>query len=257
MLFRDGIHRSWFDMTIVRDVYRDWSIKCDIPMHRDIIIRFIETIAIIMSPIIPHWSELIWSLITPFSSTHHNNKCESVCNAKWPLFTPFDRNIRKQFIFFRDFLRNTRLQIMKTKTFKPNQKTSAYIIVASTYEPSKIIMLNYLTDIYQKNNNTFPSDLTAQMKIFVSTNPQFTSEDKKTMMQFGAFMRDETIERGIDALAIELVFDQKQILQDNIVFIQQSLDLANVTIFNNDEEIPGGKKKKDEAVPGKPIVQFL
>ena len=28
MCYREGLHRCWFDMTIARDMYRDWSIKC-------------------------------------------------------------------------------------------------------------------------------------------------------------------------------------------------------------------------------------
>jgi hypothetical protein len=35
----------------------------------------------------------------------------------------------------------------------------------------------------------------------------------QVLMQFAAFMRDEAIERGSDALATEMAFDQRAILQ--------------------------------------------
>ncbi len=39
-----GIHRGWFDMMIVRDMYRDWSIRCGTPMHEKVAFRFIEAV---------------------------------------------------------------------------------------------------------------------------------------------------------------------------------------------------------------------
>lgn len=41
MCFRDGIHRCWFDMMIIRDLYRDWAVRCAIPMHAAVV-RFVE-----------------------------------------------------------------------------------------------------------------------------------------------------------------------------------------------------------------------
>ena len=94
------------------------------------------------------------------------------------------------------------------------------------------------------------------MKEFVDGNEAFSGAEKKVMMQFGAFMRDETKERGIDALATELTFDQKMILEENAAFIKLSLDLANVTFLGEGESAPDDKKKKDVPVPGKPVLQF-
>ena len=53
-------------------------------------------------------------------------------------------------------------------------------------------------------------------------------------MQFGAFMRDEALERGVDALAIEMSFDQKAILYENIKYISAALDCNDVSFINVD-----------------------
>ncbi len=39
MLFREGVHRCWFDLKLARDLYRDWATRCDIPMHADVVRR--------------------------------------------------------------------------------------------------------------------------------------------------------------------------------------------------------------------------
>ena len=72
-------------------------------------------------------------------------------------------------------------------------------------------------------------------------------------------MRDETNERGVDALAVELVFDQKSILEENASYISQSLEIANISFHNIEDESTnaiGDSKKKETAVPGKPALQF-
>ena len=256
MLFRDAIHRAWFDMTIVRDVYRDWSVRCGIPMHRDILVRFIETLAVIMSPVIPHWAELVWAIMAPHRS---DSTTASVCNARWPVHAPFDRNIRKQFNFFREFLKNSRQAILKAKSAKGGAKSSAYVFLACTYEPNKVLVLNFLRGLYESHGNQFPATLMGDMKTFIDKNDAIAAADKKNMMQFGAFMRDETNERGVDALAVELVFDQKSILEENASYISQSLEIANISFHNIEDESTnaiGDSKKKETAVPGKPALQF-
>lgn len=95
-------------------------------MHRAVVLRFVEALTIMMSPITPHWCEMVWGLL--------GNK-GSVCHARWPSFQPCDKHIRKEYIFFRDFLKNFRLGAIKTKVAGPK---GAYVYLASTYEPAKI-----------------------------------------------------------------------------------------------------------------------
>ena len=79
----------------------------------------------------------------------------------------------------------------------------------------------------------FPADLLIQMKKFLE-NSEDLKKETKTLMQFGAFMRDEALERGIDALAIEMSFDQKAILYENIKYISAALDCNDITFINVD-----------------------
>jgi leucyl-tRNA synthetase len=105
---------------------RDWSIRCNVPMHQDVVMRFIEAVVVMMAPITPHWCENAWSLL---------GKAGTVCDASWPSFQPCDRLVRKQYIFFRDFLKNLRLGTIKLKVAAPKH---AVIYLTSTYEPAKI-----------------------------------------------------------------------------------------------------------------------
>lgn len=199
MRFRDGIHRCWFDMLIARDLYRDWSTQCEIPMHKDVVFRFIEIIALMMSPICPHWCEHIWALI---------GRDGLICQGSWPRYEPFDKLMRKQYIFFREAIKNARQAALKSKAASPR---SAYIYIASAFDEKKKEVLRFLAR-HCTSTGEFPAELLKLMKEYVKSSPELKA-DTKFLMQFGAFMRDEAKERGPDALAVEQPFDQQAILE--------------------------------------------
>jgi leucyl-tRNA synthetase len=202
MCYRDGLHRCWFDLMIVRDMYRDWTIKCGIPMHEDIITRFMDAIVVMMAPITPHWCENCWGIL---------KKQGSVCNTSWPIYTTYDRDLRKQYIFFSDFMKNIRQANIRVKATGPHKHVQVYI--SSVFESKKISILKFMQPLFDPTiPNKFPTDLLKMMKDFVE-NDSTLKKDTKILMQFGAFMRDEAVERGYDALATEMTFDQKLILQ--------------------------------------------
>jgi leucyl-tRNA synthetase len=89
MCYRDGIHRGWFDMLIARDIYRDWSIRCNIPFHASTVTRFINALVVMISPICPHWADSMLELISPGASIN---------DTLWPAFTPYNRVIRKEYL---------------------------------------------------------------------------------------------------------------------------------------------------------------
>lgn len=240
LCFRDGIHRCWFDMVIARDMYRDWAKQCDIVMHKDVVIRFIESLTIMMTPICPHWCEHIWSLI---------GQTGSVCDASWPMRSQYDKLVRKQYIFFRDFIKNVRQSALKAKVPTPR---SAHVYIASNFDEKKKVILNFLSG-QCTSKGEFPGDLLKLMKEFVESDPEL-KKDTKMLMQFGAFMRDEAKERGPDALAVEQPFDQRAILEENKVYIMKALDLTSVGFFYvEDPETPKPPKKNfDSVIPGKP-----
>jgi len=250
MCYREGIHRCWFDFMIARDMYRDWSTKCGIPMHKAVARRFVKALVVMMSPICPHWSEHLWGVM---------GEAFTVCDAPWPAFKPYDKLVRKQYIFFREFLKNARLAFLKVKLPADGVK-QAHIYLASVYEPKKVDMLRFLQSICSPTGE-FPADLMARMKEFCEGNPDLKPATK-LLMQFGAFMRDEAKDRGADALAVEQPFDQKAILEENAAYIKAALGVANMAIANVEDgsaaALPQADKKKMEgAVPGKPSAHFF
>jgi leucyl-tRNA synthetase len=63
MHFRDGIQRGWFEMLLARNEYRSFCKDSGIPMHKEAITKWCESIVIIICPVCPHWSEKVWKQI--------------------------------------------------------------------------------------------------------------------------------------------------------------------------------------------------
>lgn len=258
LCYREGIHRCWYDMLIARDIYRDWISKCGISVHYPTIMKFIHSLVIMISPICPHWSENLWKNVLQ-DTLLTTVKVNSIHQALWPQYTQqCDPSIRKQYIFFKDVLRAFRLSVLKTTTSGITEKgRGAHVYISSTYEDKKVLILKFLQSLYDQSTKTFPIDLLKKMKVFVESDPLWKKETK-VLMQFGAFMRDEALERGYDALAISLDFDQKQILQVNENYIRISLELTEIQFINTSESFNSSydKKKFESAVPGKPSYHF-
>jgi len=247
--YRDGIHRCWFDMIIMRDFYREWSTRCNVPMHGSVVLRFIEALAVMMSPICPHWCENVWELL---------GKQSSVCDAPWPAYVPFDRLLRKEWLFFRDFCKDIR-QAMTTSKVKLTPPKCAHIYLASTYEPLKVEVLQFMHTQCDASGRFEPT-FVKELKSFLESSAHLKPHTK-TLMQFGTFMRDESHDRGIDALAVLLPFSQKGILEENSAYIRESLELSQVTFHDVEGAalgvvIPGDPKKISIAKPGHPSYCF-
>ena len=60
MLFKEALRCGFFEMQAARDKYRELT-QGD--MHHDLVMTFIESQAVVLSPICPHITEHIWSLI--------------------------------------------------------------------------------------------------------------------------------------------------------------------------------------------------
>ncbi|KKK22933.1 hypothetical protein P175DRAFT_0464784 [Aspergillus ochraceoroseus IBT 24754] len=69
--FKLALKSSLYDLTSARDTYREAATSAGVGMHRDMVQRYIELQALMMSPIAPHWSEYIWLEILKKPETIH------------------------------------------------------------------------------------------------------------------------------------------------------------------------------------------
>lgn len=61
MLFKEALRTGFFEMQAIRDKCRELS--ADEGMHLDLVLRFIQVQALLMSPICPHVADHVWRLL--------------------------------------------------------------------------------------------------------------------------------------------------------------------------------------------------
>ncbi|KAK4336993.1 hypothetical protein RND71_044224 [Anisodus tanguticus] len=87
MMFKEALKSSFFEYQDARDKYRELCTSNN-NMSKQLIVRFIETQALILSPICPHFSEKIWQLL---------NKETSIMNASWPITEDTNEELQSSF----------------------------------------------------------------------------------------------------------------------------------------------------------------
>lgn len=155
MLFKEALRTGFFEFQAIRDKYRELSTNEG--MHRDLIMKFIEVQALLMSPICPHVAEHVWGLI---------GRKGSIVTASWPKAGVIDELQIKRSnylmdaahsfrLFLKNYLQGQKAQKGKAveKVVKPN---SATIWVAKTFPPWQSCVLTTMKTLYDvcRNENS-------------------------------------------------------------------------------------------------------
>lgn len=243
MQFKEGLKIGWFELLNARNEYRAWCTASGIPMHRDVVQRWIESLVIIICPICPHWSEKIWKSV---------GKGGLAVKAPWPVAEPEDKILTRKAAFMRNALKQFRMQAGKAK----KGWTAVSIVVSDSYPQWKIDVLTWMQTQYNGElSSTFMKDL----KDWTAQN----IEDKKMIkfaMQFASFVQSEINDVGETALDVQLPFDQAEILTQNLDYIKAQLNVSEINILKvgHEEAAAAGLPDRiaENVTPGKPSLWF-
>lgn len=150
--FAEALRTGFFEYQALRDTYREVTMG---DMNQTLIKKFIETQAIILSPICPHVAEHIWSLI---------GKKESILKSSWPTVPMEDPVLIRAGNYLDQTAHDFRLRMkayLSALTSKGNKKgaapvkgpvqqpTHATIWIAKTYPSWQLIILTVLRDSFK------------------------------------------------------------------------------------------------------------
>ena len=55
-----ALKEGFYEFQAARDQYREACAAANISMHSELVLRFVEWQALLITPIAPHWAEYIW-----------------------------------------------------------------------------------------------------------------------------------------------------------------------------------------------------
>ena len=125
------------------------------------------------------------------------------------------------------------------------------VYVASAFPKWKEVVLELLREHFDPSTNTCADGVMRAIK----DNAELNSFNKgKQVAQFAAMVRDDAKERGADAFALRMAFDEAAILRDNNSFLVSTLAsfaVKAVHVYAGAAE-PPEPDVASSAVPGKP-----
>ncbi|XP_077329130.1 leucine--tRNA ligase, cytoplasmic [Lithobates pipiens] len=247
MMFKEALKTGFFEFQAAKDKYRELAIE---GMHRDLVFRFIEIQTLLLAPICPHLCEYIWSLL---------GKTDSIMNTSWPVAGPADEVLIRSSQYLTETAHDLRIRLKnylapakgKKGDKQPLQKPShCTTYVAKTYPPWQHITLSTLRKHYQANAGSLPDN-----KV-IATELNSLPELKKYMkrvMPFVAMIKENLEKKGPRVLDLELEFDERAVLLENLVYLTNSLDLDQIEVKFASE---ADDKIREECCPGKPFSVF-
>lgn len=152
LMFKEALKSGFFEFQDARDKYRELSVRSG--MHQQLLLRFIETQAVLLAPICPHTADYIYRSLLKKSS--------SVQNAPWPEVKEPTGNYIQMFSYFLDAVYTFRIRFKNFQTVSAKGKghssknvsatvtkpTHATIYVARSFPKWQSIILTTLKEMY-------------------------------------------------------------------------------------------------------------
>ncbi len=255
MMFREALKSGFYDLQSARDAYRLMSAE-EGGIHADLTKRFIEVQTLLLAPICPHTCEHIYGTIL--------KKEGSVTSAGFPSGEAEDVALTAANKYLADLITNMRKGIAKCTAppkkgpkGPPKVAKEGTIVVASEFVGWRAVCLSILAGSYDTKSKTFPPvpDILAKVKSSeLSADANFKNV-MKMVMPFIKFKMDEANVAGASALNTKIIFDEMDVLKENIDFIKRALSLSTLTICYTTGENAGSKA--DDATPGAPAFEFV
>uniref|UniRef100_A0A8C7Z1S3 leucine--tRNA ligase n=1 Tax=Oryzias sinensis TaxID=183150 RepID=A0A8C7Z1S3_9TELE len=243
-------HLSYFlynHVAAAKDKYRELAIE---GMHRDLVFQFIERQTLLLAPICPHLCEYTWGLLV---------KTSSLMKASWPAAGPVDEILVRSSQYLMETAHDLRLRLKaymlppknKKGDTKPQVKPShCNIYVAKSYPPWQHSALSLLGKHYRSNNGVLPDNKVIAGEL--GALPELKKYMKR-VMPFVAMIKENLEKNGPRVLDLELEFDERTVLMENLVYLTNSLELEQIDVLFATE---ADDKVKEDCCPGKPFSVF-
>lgn len=259
MRFRDVLKYGLYELTTLKE---DYVLACgeEAPrMNKNIILKYIETQLLLLYPICPHFAEVAYiRYLRPYLT----NAPEFISLHKFPEVehSKIDFAAVQTLTYLKDLSRTIRLSLEKVQSKKKGDKTipkKCNIIIASKYFPWQLDVLDLLNKYHEIGKGTINDN---DWKKEFRDRKDVDKEVMKKSLMFGTFVIETFNSIGKDALLKELTFDERRLIELNIVALKEEFKVeefiiheASVVATHTDRlwSTAGGN-----CLPGKPQIIF-
>lgn len=264
-LYKAALKSGLFDLMTARDYYRESCAIMGVGMHKDLVRRYIEVQALLITPIAPHFADYVWREVLGHS--------ESVQRALFPeVSRPVSKSESAALDYVRDLARSIRetegAQLKKKKKgeeFVPKNPSRIVLYVALGFPEWQDQYIDLVKDAFESMSLNFTPDFKQKVAKLgdVKRGMQFVNH-LKTRLTAGGESPDTVFSR-------KLVFDEVDTVKQVLPIIEKSPNATNVQevkVIVVDPKTPGTgsdaltgeavdvptSKVVTDAVPGNPGI---
>jgi leucyl-tRNA synthetase len=265
--YKAALKSGLYDFTSARDFYREATKSAGIGMHFDLVKRYVELQALMVTVVAPHWAEHIWLDVL--------KKDDSVQNALFPEVPDQEPNLTAA----RDYVRSTssnitsaegaqlkKMQKGKQTSYDPKKDKKLSIFCARKYPAWQ----DGIIDIVRQNFSDMKLDVGAVSK-------SIPKAESKKAMPFVQVLK-KSLETGVEPSTVferKLAFDEVKVLLEMVAGLQQIVQKCAVvevitvedegkkgTVAGGSDGVKVGEEKTtlpqsaENAVPGQPTFFF-
>ncbi|KAK3823986.1 MAG: leucyl-tRNA synthetase [Linnemannia elongata] len=257
--YREAVKSGFYELTAARDFYREACALMDIPMNKELFVRYLEVQTLVISPIVTHWSEYVWGTVL--------GKEGLIVNARWPKAGPVDEKVLQEMDYLRRQLANVRAAETQANKKKKKGKTDAFdpmkpkkitILLAAKFPEWQEASIAVLQGAYQpenKDGKLFDDD-----KVKKELAAKGMMKDKK-VMPFLHDLKKKVEQQGPSVFSRALSFDEPELLKERSEYLRKVLGYQTLTLVKSDEVVAvteGDADQEDyvraaeQSVPGQP-----
>ena len=278
MRFKLALKEGFYEMQKARNEYRDYHARAELPMHVDVVKRFVVAQVLMLAPITPHVCDYLWRTVVP-EAWPGRAGFPTVVLARFPEAGAVDRDLLAVADYLMDAITTFRANIDRAKNPKKKKKKKkgkkgaapapaapaapaptldgAVICVRKSFPAWRCELMDFLAAHYDADGNAFPKDIMRSLGAAVKQSETMKKEKKK-LMKVAAFVQAEAKSgKGADAFRKEMPFSEAQVITDNLDYVTRMLDLVKLDVLDADDEkdaalAKGATNAQDGATPGKP-----
>ena len=243
--FRDGLLTGFYSLQDARDRYR---LALGNSMKKETIQRFLEVQALLLAPICPHFSEIIWRKILGHKS--------SILKQQWPNAGEVDETLIAKNHYLHDLMYKLRTKA-KMNEDKGLQNEQLYVYVAKDFPEWKKAVVAVMKSSYRQKTNDFAPTLRKDLSTSLGAMKGLSKKEIPKMMGFGQILEENTQKSGVAALSLESQFGEKEFLEEQKDFLRKQMGVKTVFIYDStDSNAQDPENKKATGEPLDPSFTF-
>ena len=251
-LFKEALRTSFFEYSNLFHQYRERA-QIQGGLHWELVEKYLTSQVHILSPICPHICDYVWKDLLGNSNT--------ILHSRWPKTNKPDLKLVETSQYLGEISHKFRLRLRSHMTpgkakkgespSVPSKPTGGTIWVAKSFPKWQSLIISSMFSLYKENNNSLPDNKIISKKLGSIAD---LKKYMKKAMPFAQTIREKYEKDGEQALQTNQEFDERSILENNLDYIRETLDLEELIVkWSEESEL---ERTKEEVVPLEPFLTF-